>query len=449
MSLPASLQGRLIFGSIAVLLVCGLVAGFGGYRSAQHEADELFDAQLAQVGQTLLTLARAGDDDIAEELGKSGHHYQTRLVFQVWHGDKHGVAPHLLLRSPGVGPKALPASGEGFSNARLQDGAYRFYATSDRHSEVHVVVGQSLAIRQELVRGIAWNNAWPFLLVLPIWALAIAWLVNHTLAPVRGLAADVSARGADNLAPVLGRDVPEELRPLLESLNDLIGRLATAMENERRFTGDAAHELRTPIAALRAQLDALRLSPDAAGRDGAIGKAREALDRMARLVTQLLTLARLEGVAMPQGEALDLAELARDVCGEWADKAVARNIDLSLAAVATPCQGEPEGLRILLRNLLDNALRYTPPDGRVEVVVSAATQESGPVLRVADSGPGIPPERRHELGRRFHRLQCVGPDGVGLGLSIVLRIAERHAALVEFGAGLDGRGLGVEIRFPV
>ncbi len=453
MKWPASLQGRLIFGSIAVLLVCGLVAGYGGYRGAQHEADELFDAQLAQVGQTLLTLARAGDDDIAEELGKSGHHYQTRLVFQVWHGGEHSgehdEAPHLLLRSPGVGREPLPVSAEGFSNAQLEDGAYRFYGASDHHSRVRVLVGQSLAIRQELVRGIAWNNAWPFLLVIPVWALAIAWLVHRTLAPVRGLAADVSARGAGNLAPVSGREVPEELRPLLDALNDLIDRLSSAMENERRFTGDAAHELRTPIAALQAQLDALRLAPDAASRDGAVGKAREALERMSRLVTQLLTLARLEGVAATEGESLNLAELVRDVCGEWADKAVARDINLSLAAEETPHHGEPEGLRILLRNLLDNALRYTPSGGRVEVAVSPTTGQAGPVLRVADSGPGIPPERRHELGRRFHRLQSVGPDGVGLGLSIVLRIAERHAARVEFGTGLDGRGLAVEIHFPV
>lgn len=445
---PASLQGRLIFGSIAVLLACGLVAGYGGYRGARHEADELFDAQLAQVGQTLLTLARAGDDDIAEELGKSGHHYQTRLVFQVWHGGEHDEEPHLLLRSPGVGREPLPVSGEGFSNARIEDGVYRFYGVADPHSRVRVVVGQSLAIRQELVRGIAWNNAWPFLLILPAWALAIAWLVHRTLAPVRGLAADVSARDAANLAPVSGHAVPEELRPLLDALNDLIGRLSSAMDNERRFTGDAAHELRTPIAALQAQLDALRLAPDAASRDGAIGKAREALERMSRLVTQLLTLARLEGVATQEGEALDLAALAREVCGEWADKAVARDIDLSLAAAETPLHGEPEGLRILLRNLLDNALRYTRLGGRVEVGVIAATREAGPVLRVADSGPGIPPERRHELGRRFHRLQSAGPDGVGLGLSIVLRIAERHAAQVDFGIGLDGRGLGVAIRFP-
>ncbi len=448
MKRPASLQGRLIFGAIAVLLVCALAAGYGGYRAARHEADELFDAQLAQVGQTLLTLARAGDDDIAEEIGKSRHHYQTRLVFQVWHGGTQDAAPHLLLRSPGIGRELLPVSGEGFSYARLADGVYRIYGAADPHSRVRVVVGQSLTIRQELVRGIAWNNAWPFLLVLPAWALAIAWLVNRTLAPVRGLAAEVSARGAGNLVPLRGRTVPDELRPLLEALNDLIGRLGSAMENERRFTGDAAHELRTPIAALLAQLDALRLAPDPASRDGAIVKARAALDRMARLVTQLLILARLEGVASPQGEVLDLAELVREVCGEWAEPAVARDIDLSLEAAETPLHCEPEGLRILLRNLLDNALRYTPPGGRVEVGVSAAAPGLGPVIRVADTGPGIPAERRHELGKRFHRLQSAGPDGVGLGLSIVLRIAERHSAEVVFGKGLDGRGLSVDIQFP-
>lgn len=448
MKWPASLQARLIAGAIAVLLVCGLAAGVGGYRAAQHEADELFDAQLAQVGQTLIILARAGDDEIAEELGHSGHHYQTRLVFQVWHEGEDEDEPHLLLRSPGIGRAALPAAPEGFSNARLADGQYRFYGAADPQSEVRVVVGQSLAIRHELVRGIAWNNAWPFLLVLPVWALSIAWLVHRTLAPVRGLAADVAARGAEHLEPVAGRVVPEELRPLVDALNGLMGRLARAMDNERRFTGDAAHELRTPMAALHAQLDALRLASDATARDDAIGKARSALERMARLVTQLLTLARLEGVATQQGEPLDLAELAQEVCGELGEAAVAKDIDLSLEAVPAPLMGESEGLHILLRNLLDNALRYTPTGGQVEVGVKGGGATIGPVLRVADNGPGIPLERRRELGRRFHRLQSDGPDGVGLGLSIVLRIAERHGAEVRFGDGLDGRGLGVEIQFP-
>lgn len=446
---PASLQARLIAGSIAVLLVCGLAAGLGGYRAAQHEADELFDAQLAQVGQTLIVLARAGgDDDIAEELEHSGHHYQTRVVFQVWHEGAEADEPHLLLRSAGIGREPLPVAAEGFSYARLADGQYRFYGAADPQTEVRVVVGQSLAIRRELVRGIAWNNAWPFLLVLPVWALAIAGLVHRTLAPVRGLAADVAARGAANLEPVSAPAVPDELRPLLEALNGLMARLASAMDNERRFTGDAAHELRTPMAALRAQLDALRLAPDAAARDEAIAQARAGLERMARLVTQLLTLARLEGVATQPGEPLDLAELAREVCGEWGEAAVAKDIDLSLEAEAAPLSGEPDGLRILLRNLLDNALGYTPAGGRVEVSVAGAGASTGPVLRVVDNGPGIPAERRQELGRRFHRLQAQGPDGAGLGLSIVLRIAESYGAQVVFGAGLEGQGLGVEVRFP-
>lgn len=445
---PASLQGRLILGSLVVLLACGLVAGYGGYRAARQEADELFDAQLAQVGQTLLTLARAGDDDMAEALGAGGHHYQTQLVFQVWYQDDKDEPPRLLLRSHQLDKTPLPMSGGGFYNVRLQGNPYRFYEAADQHGRFRVVVGQGLAIRQELVRDIAWTNAWPFLLVMPVWALAIAWLVHRTLVPVRGLAQAVAERDAANLAPVQGKDIPDELHPLLDALNALIGRLDAAMENERRFTGDAAHELRTPIAALRAQLDAWRLAPDAEARDAAIAKARTALERMARLVTQLLTLARLEGVASDTGEALDLAELAREVCGEWADKAVARDIDLSLAAEPAPFTGESEGLRILLRNLLDNALRYTPAGGRVEVAVSPGDTRSGPLLRVADSGPGIAPDRRHELGRRFHRLQPAGPDGVGLGLSIVLRIAERHGARATFGSGLDGSGLGVEVRFP-
>ena len=444
MSWPASLQARLILGAMVMLLACALLAGLGGYRAARHEADELFDAQLAQVGQTLLTLARAGDDDIAEEIGKTGHHYQTRLVFQVWHHEED-EAPHLLLRSTALNRTPLPAPDQGYGNGRLNDEAYRFYAASDRHGRFRVVVGQSLAMRQELVNGIAWNNAWPFLLVVPFWGLGMAWLVHRTLAPVRGLAAEVSALDPGNLVPVPGRDVPDELRPLHQALNDLIGRLAGAMENERRFTGDAAHELRTPIAALRAQLDAWRLAPDAATREAALAKARAALERMSRLVTQLLTLARLEGAAAPAGEPVDLAEVTRQACLEVADQALARDIDLSLTAEAAPMSGEPDALDILLRNLLDNALRHAPQGGKVAVKVTAG--DRGPRLQVQDNGPGVPEPLRQELGRRFRRLDNTDARGVGLGLSIVLRIAERHAARVTFGPGLDGQGLGATVDF--
>jgi two-component system sensor histidine kinase QseC len=445
MSVPASLQARLILGAMVMLLACALLAGMGGYRAARHEADELFDAQLAQVGQTLLTLARAGDDDIAEAIGKTGHHYQTRLVFQVWHLES-GEAPHLLLRSPELDRTPLPAPDQGYGNGRLDGETYRFYAAADRPDHFRVVVGQSLAMRQELVNRIAWNNAWPFLLVIPFWGLGMAWLVHRALAPVRGLAAQVTALDPVSLAPVAGRDVPAELRPLHQALNDLIGRLASAMENERRFTGDAAHELRTPIAALQAQLDAWRLAPDPAAREAALAKARGALERMSRLVTQLLTLARLEGVAAQAGEPADLAELARQACLDAADAALAKDIDLSLTADAAPMAGDPDALGILLRNLLDNALRHAPRGGKVAVAVTPGPR--GPGLRVQDNGPGVPEPLRQELGKRFRRLDNADARGVGLGLSIVLRVAERHAARVEFGPGLDGQGLGVTVDFP-
>ncbi len=435
-------------GALVALLACGLAAGWGGWRAARHEADELFDAQLAQVGQTLLALGHAGEGDIAREPGRTAHPYQTRLVFQVWRREADEDRNRLLMRSASAGPAPLPVHGDGYSTTRLAGAPYRFYAQTDPEHGVRAVVGQSLAIRGELERRIAWNNAWPFLLVLPLWALAVAWLVNRALSPVRRLAGDVGARNADNLEPVAPGQVPDELQPLVMALNALLLRVAAAMENERRFTGDAAHELRTPMAALRAQLDAVRLATDGDIRDAAIRKAGEALERMGRLVTQLLTLARLEGAAGPAGEPADLAVLAGEACGEAAPAAVAKGIDLSLEGGSAPVRGEPEALAILIRNLVDNALRYTPAGGRV--VVSTGTRPgAGPLLRVADNGPGVPAERRIELGRRFLRLAPGAAEGVGLGLSIVRRIAERHDATVGFDEGLDGRGLSVGVGFPL
>jgi two-component system OmpR family sensor kinase len=248
------------------------------------------------------------------------------------------------------------------------------------------------------------------------------------------------------MAPLAERNLPDELRPLAGSLNDLLARLDAALSAQRRFTADAAHELRTPLAALKLQLDMARRAADAAGREAAYVDLDEGVRRASHLVDQLLTLARIEPEAMQSGAVdCDLVAIAKDAIVGRAALAAGKGVDLGLAQ-ATPAvvHGNPASLGVLLSNLLDNALRYTPAGGRVDV--SVEQRDGVATLGVADTGPGIPPEERERVFDRFYRGKATEP-GSGLGLSIVRRIADAHRASIALD-DVPGGGLRVTVRFP-
>lgn len=458
-----SLQARFIVASVAVLLSCGLLAGLGGYRAAVVEASEILDTQLAQLVQTLLFLSRADTSNTSGDIGLSAHSEHSYMIFQVWKlkagGDQFDSSPHagltgsnerpypqLLLRSGEIDSKQLFSRKDGFSTATWEGRSFRIFARTSPNGEFRAIVGQDMIDREEMVEQIAWSNTRPYLLVLPAGIIALIWLTHRGLAPIRRLTVEVATRDPVFLQHLEIADTPKELWPLKQAINTLLDRLAINMEHERRFTGDAAHELRTPMAALRAQLDALRLADNREARIQAQQQASATADRLARLVNQLLTLARLDAIDAAQDVPLNLSELARDLCGEMAPAAVAKGIDLSLQASSTNMHGEEDALRILLRNLCDNALRYTQAGGRIQVRISQRIEHTR--LVVADNGPGVADSQLAELGQRFNRLGRPDTSGVGLGLSIVLRIVERYRATLTFSNGLDGRGLAVTIDFP-
>jgi two-component system, OmpR family, sensor histidine kinase QseC len=456
-----SLQARLIAAAIFVLLLCGLLAALGSYRAAIIEADEILDAQLAQLAQTLLFLSRVNGGRTSGDIGTAVHSDHSYTIFHIWQLKEprpggEGVYlsypadarpyPRLILRSGDMDSRRSFDRKDGYSHAEFAGRAFRIFARTSADGVYRVIAGQDLRDRQEMVEGIARSNIQPYLLVLPLGILALVGLIYHSLGPIRRLTMEVSSREPTHLAPLAISHVPEELDPLIRALNTLLERLQHAMEYERRFTGDAAHELRTPIAALRAQLDAMRLARDKETRILAHQQASATTDRLARLVNQLLTLSRLDAEGKPSGQTSDLAELARELCQDMGPAAIHKDIDLSLHALTARLRGDEDALRILIRNLLDNALRYTPRGGRVEVGVG--TMDSLVRMVVADSGPGVLPERRAALGQRFNRLDQPDGTGVGLGLSIVLRIADQYHGRVVFGTGLDGLGLAVTVELP-
>ena len=436
-SLRRRLLGLLLGGVAAAWLVTMVFS----YLDAHHEVDELFDAQLAQAAQTLLALASHDDGDDIEDLGDITHKYQRRLRFQIWQAD--GT---LLMRSKNA-PKTPLTAADGFSETR-DDGHWRHFSQWNEEHGLQVQVSENHHVRDELIGHIAWRLLLPALFGLPLIGLWVWLATRQGLASLDGIARQIASRAPQQLQPLCPATAPEEIRTMLEALNGLFQRVEAALEGERRFTADAAHELRTPLAALQAQLQVALRARDAEERDRSLHQLQSGLSRASHLVDQMLQLARLDPESgLPDPQPVDLALLAESVCADLGPLILAKNIDFDLEA-GPDCGliGQGEWLRVLIRNLVDNAIRYTPDGGRVRVSLG---QDAGPCrLVVQDSGPGIPVAERAAVLRRFHRLDQDGQPGSGLGLAIVARIAELHGAHLDLGTGEAGAGLRVTVQWP-
>jgi two-component system sensor histidine kinase QseC len=439
-----SLQRRLLGLLLGGVTIGWLVTMSFSYVDAHHEIDELFDAQLAQAAQTLLALASEydDDDDIAE-LSGDGHKYQKKVVFQLW--DNQG---HLLLRSREAPTTPLTAT-DGFSEQVNDRGErWRYYRQWDVQRQLHAQVGENHHVREELSGNIVLRMLAPAVFGLPLLGLWVWFAIRRGIAPIASVTEQVAGRAPEHLKALAPATAPQEIRPLIDALNDLFDRVEGALDNERRFTADAAHELRTPLAAIVAQAQVARRARDEAEREQALVQIAASGRRAGRLVEQLLLLARLDPAAALDKAVVRLDKLAAEVCADQGGMALDKNITLELDAPGeVAIHGHADLLRVLLRNLLDNALRYTPAGGKVGVGVTA--QEDRICLTVSDSGPGIPPAERANVMRRFHRLAGQETEGSGLGLSIVARIAELHHASVVLVDGIGTSGLSVQVSFPL
>jgi len=444
-----SLQARLLALSLGVVVTVWLGAALLIWQDARHELDELLDGHLAQAA-ALLVVQQGGevDDDGGRDEAVAAdaptlHKYAPRVAFQVFHEGR------LVLRSAHAGSTPLANIRRGFATVQGADAhRWRVFAAQGRERDVQVYVGERIDSRDAILWAVLRSALWPLAWTLPLLALAGWWAVRQGLQPLRQLSAALRQRRPQALEPLSLRDAPAEIQPLVQALNELFERIGRMLDSERRFTADAAHELRTPIAAIRAQAQvALQAGENEAQRRHALQATLAGCDRAAHLVEQLLTLARLE--AMPMAlQPVDLAPLTRTVLAELAPLALQRDQQLELEVPPEQAwvAGVPAWLGVLLRNLVDNALRYSPDGARVRVRVEL--QQAQIVLQVEDSGPGLPAEVQSHLGERFYRPPGQSQSGSGLGWSIVRRIVQASGAQAQVGASVELGGLAVTVRWP-
>jgi two-component system sensor histidine kinase QseC len=439
-----SLRLRLVLLLSVGLGIAWLVAAWFTHIESREEIDSLFDAQLAQSAQVLLGTTRhelherveRGDDEIPVS-----HEYEQKLAFQIW--DEHD----LLLRSTAAPASAMADAKEGYSETTVNGQPLRVLTRWDARHEFMIQVGEPLAGRESLARHITLKLLLPTFIALPLLALLIWFGIGAGLRPLQQLKQEVKQRAANQLEPLAMTGVPEEVAPLVKALNDLFARLELAFESERRFTADAAHELRTPLAALKIQAQVALRSIDDNERNAALENVLHGVDRATRLVEQLLTLARVDPeTAAASFKQMDLHSLTVSVMADIEPLARAKNIELIFEdGAACNVFGNDAQLGLLLRNLLDNSIRYTPNGGRVSVSVR---DTEGVVLAVRDTGPGIPKAEREQVQKRFYRIAGSGEEGSGLGLSIVRRIAELHGARIELSDNEAGQGLLARVIWP-
>lgn len=432
----SSIRARILLLLLAMLAVAAAVMGALAYRTVLAETEALFDYQLRQMALSLRDQGEIAPDQ-ARALGDE----ELDFVVQIWTADGRSIYASRA-------HSALPARALlGLADISVGGQTWRTYGVATNQRVIQVA--QPRQIRQRLAADAALRSIAPLALVAPLLALLAWWLAALTLRPLAEVAAGVRRRDAGSLAALPLAGLPDEVAPLVKALNALLARLGQSLELQRAFVADAAHELRSPLTALKLQMGLLERAHDEPARQAATQALAQGIERTARLVEQLLSLARHEPGAPPlAAQPLDLAEVARAAVAGLVPLALARGSTVSLEAeAAVPMQGDATALALLVRNLVDNALRHGAAAGRVAVQVDRDPAAGAPRLRVDDAGPGIPPEDHGRVFDRFYRRAPADTDGSGLGLAIVRGIAEQHGAHVQLGSSPLG-GLRVEVLFP-
>lgn len=437
---PRSLRARLLVLLLLAIVLAAALQASVVYREARGEADVIFDYHMEQMAQALRAgVAVSGLPALSDDLIGGP---PVDFVVQVWSID--GVQVFRSNDRVGLPQRAVL----GFSNMRVGGKPYRVYSMQTRFQVIQIA--QDMRPREAMAQSLALRTVLPIAWMAPLLMLVAWWVVSASLKPVARVRAQVASRAAEDLSPVDVQGLPEEITPLVEELNLLFGRVQNAFKAQQFFVADAAHELRSPLAALRLQAQGLQRARDDAARALAVERLLAGIDRATRLVEQLLVLARQQASATAGGihSAVSLTDCVRQMVAESSGRATARQIDLGMKAdQEAQVRGQPEALAILVRNLLDNAIKYTPEGGRVDV--SVMRDGAGVLLVVEDSGPGIPEADRLRVLDRFYRVPGETAPGSGLGLAIVSAIAQWHGAELTLSRSQSLGGLRVELRWTI
>ena len=433
-----SIRRRLLAYLSGGLLALWLATALASAAVALHEINEIADSQMSQLARSLMQVPQAAAGSTAD-LPPAGGAESSNNGFAIW--DKHGT----LLLADRYGREIPFQTASGFHNNRAawQGSAWRYLYLHDEHSGRTVAVSQRLKERLSTLTNALWVQLALTFLSLPLLLWLIARGIRRGLTPLDLLAGELAARNAQSLQPV-SEQVPAETLPLVQSLNALLARVAESLAREQRFTADAAHELRSPLAALKVQAEVLAMSSDEAEQQHHLGNIHESIDRANRLTEQLLTLARLDPMqALPDAQPIDWQRSAHQALQSVNLQAREKRVQLKLECACGfgqvfPPLGNEVLLQLMLRNLLDNAIRYSPPNSHVTLTLAA----NG--LSVCDEGPGIAAEHLPRIRERFYRLPGQSQQGSGLGLSIVERIADLHGLRLDL-VNADERGLCVHM----
>ena len=434
-----SLKLRLTLLFLVLSLTAWFAASLVAWQQTTHKLDKLFDTQQMLFAKRLLTMeldelhAPARMREVPKK-AKHGHLDDDALAFAIYASDGS------MILNDGENGRDIPYHyrRDGFDDGRLQDDndEWRFLWLTSPDGKYRVVVGQEWEYRQDMALDVVSSQLTPWLVALPVMLLLLIVLLSRELKPLKKLAQTLRARSPDATDALPIQGVPAEVRPLLDSLNHLFARTQEMMTRERRFTSDAAHELRSPLAALKVQTDVAQLSQDdPQAQEKALTQLHAGIDRASRLVDQLLTLSRLDSLDSLDGvEQIAMADLLQSAVMDIYPPAQQAGIDirLNINAPEVTRTGQQLLLSLLVRNLLDNATRYSPRGSVVDVTLDARR------FTVRDNGPGISPDALARLGERFYRPPGQDATGSGLGLSIVKRIAALHGMHVALGNAPEG-----------
>ncbi|MBT1076249.1 ATP-binding protein [Geobacter grbiciae] len=431
-----SLRRRLWRWIAGVTLASGLAAGLCSYLISFREAQELQDDQLRQMALLMERHPETADGWMSPLGSVDGNDRDARTVVCPL-----GVAP----KNPKlpVLPGTLP---EGFQTRVHHGTAWRLYVFT-LPSGVRLATGQMTAVRNEIARDSALLTLIPILLLVPALSLLAAWIIGRALAPVTHLSHQLDRRDDTNLTPIAAHGVPSEIRPFVAAINGLMQRLATALEQQRRFIADAAHELRSPLTALTVQTDNLEQSISSPEGKQRVMQLKAGLERAGKLLEQLLSLARRQAGAAPATD-VPFDRLVQQVIEDYVPFAATKRIDFGCDRFEEVALTAPaEDLLVLARNAVDNALRYTPQGGRVDVSLYHDGGEM--VFQVEDTGPGIPSGEEERLFEPFYRVVGSDETGSGLGLAIIRSIADRLGGTVSLNNRKGTKGALFRYRQPL